>query len=185
MSAGSDTAGPGYSSSRLNSRPAFATSSLSADRQGKRDDGRPLRISPKACLTTFRNIANIGQVVGATEVVFYREEDGSVPLLDWLDDLPRKPREKCVARLGRLEELGHELRRPEADFLRDGIYELRAAHQRVQYRMLYFFSGKAFVVVSHGLVKEETVPPKEIDRAVERKRKFESDPASRAFRGED
>jgi len=123
--------------------------------------------------------------VGATEVVFYREEDGSVPLLDWLDDLPRKPREKCVARLGRLEELGHELRRPEADFLRDGIYELRAAHQRVQYRMLYFFSGKAFVVVSHGLVKEETVPPKEIDRAVERKRKFESDPASRAFRGED
>ena len=27
-----------------------------------------------------------------------------------------------------LEELGHELRRPEADFLKDGIYELRAKH---------------------------------------------------------
>ena len=125
------------------------------------------------------------RAVGATEVVFYREEDGSVPLLDWLDGLARKPREKCLARLGRLEELGHELRRPEADFLRDGIYELRAAYQGVQYRMLYFFSGTAFAVVSHGLVKEKTVPPKEIDRAAERKRKFESDPASHTFRGED
>ncbi len=101
-----------------------------------------------------------------------------------MDGLQRKPREKCLARLARLEELGHELRRPEADFLRDGIFELRAAYQGVQYRMLYFFSGKAFVVISHGLVKEQTVPPKEIDRAVERKKKFESDPVSRAFRGE-
>ena len=185
MSVGSDTAGPGYSSWRLNSRPAFATSSLSADRQGKRDDGRPLRVSPNACLTIFRNIANIGGQWEPLRLSSIEKKTAASLLLDWLDDLPRKPREKCVARLGRLEELGHELRRPEADFLRDGIYELRAAHQRVQYRMLYFFSGKAFVVVSHGLVKEETVPPKEIDRAVERKRKFESDPASRAFRGED
>ena len=136
-------------------------------------------------MTAVRNIANIEVEVGAAEVVFYREEDGSVPFLDWLDGLQRKPREKCLARLARLEELGHELRRPEADFLRDGIYELRAAYQGVQYRMLYFFSGKAFVVVSHGFIKETTVPPKEIDRAVERKKKFESDPVSRAFRGED
>lgn len=128
---GSDAAGPGYSFIEINRRLLRSI------------DSQPL--------TTFRNIANIGRAVGATEVVFYREEDGSVPLLDCLDGLPRKPREKCVARLVRLEEMGHELRRPEADFLRDGIYELRAAHQRVQYRMLYFFSGKAFVVVSHGL----------------------------------
>jgi hypothetical protein len=80
-------------------------------------------------LTAVRNIANIEVQVGATEVVFYREEDCSVPLLEWLDGLQRKPREKCLARLARLEELGHELRRPEADFLRDGIYELRAAYQ--------------------------------------------------------
>ena len=122
--------------------------------------------------------------MGATEVVFYREENNTVPLLEWLDGLQTKPREKCLARLARLEELGHELRRPEADFLRDGIYELRAAYQGIQYRMLYFFSGKAFAVVSHGLAKERDVPSKEIDRAVERRKKFESDPVSRAFRGE-
>ena len=36
---------------------------------------------------------------------------------------------------------GHELRRPKADFLRDGIYELRAREGRANYRVLYFFHG--------------------------------------------
>ncbi len=123
--------------------------------------------------------------MGATDVVFYQEHDGDVPLLIWLDSLETKPREKCLARLARLEELGHELRRPEADYLRDEIYELRAAYQGVQYRMLYFFSGKAFVVISHGLVKEKKVPAKEIERAFARREKFEADPESHTFRGED
>jgi len=64
-----------------------------------------------------------------TQIIFYREEHGGVPLLDWLDGLPDKARLKCLARLQRLEMLGHELRRPEADYLRDGIYELRASFQ--------------------------------------------------------
>jgi hypothetical protein len=41
--------------------------------------------------------------------------------------------------------------------------------------MLYFFSGKAVVVLSHGLTKERAVPPKEIDTAVRRKKQVESD----------
>ena len=136
-------------------------------------------------MTLVRNIANIDGTMGATEVVFYREDDGSVPLLNWLEDLNEKAREKCLVRLARLEELGHELRRPEADYLRDEIYELRAACQGVQYRMLYFFSGKAVVVVSHVLKKETKVPPREIDHAVARKKKYAADPAAHTFRGED
>lgn len=60
--------------------------------------------------------------------------------------------------------------------MRDDIYELRVAHQGINYRMLYFFHGKAATVVSHGLVKERRVPPKEIDKATKRKKKFEADP---------
>ncbi len=56
-----------------------------------------------------------------TNVVFYRDDDGSVSLLDWIDCLPAKVRAKCRARIGRLRAAGHELRRPEADFLRDGV----------------------------------------------------------------
>ncbi len=61
-----------------------------------------------------------------TEVVIYASEDGSAPLLDWLDVLPRKVQDKCLVRIERLGQMGHELRRPEADSLRDGIHELRA-----------------------------------------------------------
>ena len=108
------------------------------------------------------------------EVYFFREpEDNSVPLLDWLNDEPVKVQAKCTERIDRLGELGHELRRPEADFLREGIYELRASYQGVHYRMLYFFSGKAVVVVSHGLTKEREVPSKEIELAVRRKKQVE------------
>lgn len=55
------------------------------------------------------------------QVVMYCEEDGSVPFLDWFDDLPEKAQDKCRVRLERLAALGHELRRPEADYLRDNI----------------------------------------------------------------
>ncbi|HSY18851.1 MAG TPA: type II toxin-antitoxin system RelE/ParE family toxin [Candidatus Acidoferrales bacterium] len=109
-------------------------------------------------------------------MVFFKEDDGSVPILEWLDSLPTKALDKCTVRIERLEELGHELRRPEADFLRDGIYELRVGLQHVNYRMLYFFQGRTAAVLSHGLVKEAAVPPKEIEKALERKRKFEKNP---------
>jgi phage-related protein len=116
-----------------------------------------------------------------TEVVFFQEEDESVPILEWLTDLPQKARLKCLAKLARLEELGHELRRPEADFLRDGIYELRVRLETVNYRMLYFFHGRVAAVVSHGLTKEKAVPVGEIDDAIERKKRFEADPQKHRF----
>jgi phage-related protein len=107
-----------------------------------------------------------------------------VPLLVWLDTLPTKAHDKCRVRIERLKELGHELRRPEADYLRDGIYELRTKHAGVNYRMLYFFHRNVAAVVSHGLVKEQAVPPVEIDRAIERKRRFEKSPDRHTYREE-
>jgi phage-related protein len=114
--------------------------------------------------------------VPRTKVVFYREEDGSVPLLEWLDGLPEKAWDKCRVKLERLREMGHELRRPEADYLRDGVYELRVGLRHVNYRMLYFFHQTAVVVVSHGLTKERAVPPREIARVIGRRRRFMADP---------
>ena len=116
-----------------------------------------------------------------TRVVFYKEDDESVPILEWLDGLPQKVKVKCLGRIERLQNLGHELRRPEADYLRDDIYELRVRYQRVNYRMLYFFQGRTVVVISHGLMKERIVPPKEIERAIERKEKFERNPDKHSY----
>ena len=77
--------------------------------------------------------------------------------------------------------MGHELRRPEADFLRAGIYELRVSFQGTHRRVLYFFHGTIAAVVSHGVVKERVVPPKEIDRAVDRRKRFEANPRRHTY----
>jgi phage-related protein len=118
----------------------------------------------------------IGAQVPKTKVVFYKEDDASVPALDWLAELSPKVLDKCRRRIERLAEMGHELRRPEADFLRDKIYELRVGFRGINYRMLYFFHGNTAAVLAHGIVKENVVPPKEIDLAIERKVKFEYNP---------
>ena len=112
-----------------------------------------------------------------TKVILYCEEDGSCPFLEWIEQLPVKAQDKCLVRVERLRELGHELRRPEADLLRDGIYEPRASLIGIHYRILYFFHGAVAAIVSHGIVKERAFPPKEIDRALERKKRFEANPA--------
>lgn len=119
-----------------------------------------------------------------TKIVFYQERNGVVPVLDWLDSLGDKAQAKSLIRIERLRELGHQLRRPEADYLRDGIYELRISLEGIHHRILYFFSGHAAAVLSHGLVKERAVPPKEIDLAIRRKRLFEADPETHTY-GED
>lgn len=119
-----------------------------------------------------------------TKIVFYKEEDESVPIIEWLDNLPSKAQTKCFTKLERLSELGYELRRPEADYLRDKIYELRIGLQGINYRILYFFYENTAAVVSHGIVKEKQVPPGEIDRAVKRRSKFMSDPKRYTYQEE-
>ena len=119
-----------------------------------------------------------------TEVIMFQESDGTIPLIKWLDKLPEKVQVKCLVKIQRLEEQGYELRRPEADSLRDGIHELRVAFRGMQYRMLYFSHGQQ-AVISHGLKKESVVPSKEIDLAVERKARFENDPMKHTYREND
>jgi len=115
-----------------------------------------------------------------TPVVFFVEDDGSCPVLAWLDGLGQKIQNKCIVRIERLADLGHELRRPEADFLRDGIHELRVSWQNVHYRVLYFFHQQT-AVVSHGLTKEKEVPNDEIDRAIRNKQLFQTNPEKHTY----
>jgi phage-related protein len=116
-----------------------------------------------------------------TEVIFFAEDDGTAPVLDWLDQQEKKVQDKCLVKIERLGELGHELRRPEADYLRDGIYELRVRHRSVNYRMLYFFN-EGTAVISNGLTKEDVVPDREIDLALSRKAKFTQGPDRHTYR---
>ena len=104
-----------------------------------------------------------------------------MPVLAWFDGLSAKAQDKCRIRIQRLAELGHELRRPEADILRDGIYELRVGLRHVNYRILYFFHGRVAAVLAHGLTKQDRVPDAAIETALARKRKYEQDPKLYTF----
>ena len=86
-------------------------------------------------------------------IIFYQDQDGTVPVLEWLKILLKQDRKgytNCVARIQQLSSRGYELRRPAADYLRDGIYKLRAKHVRVQYRILYFFSGQNVAIFAYA-----------------------------------
>ena len=120
-----------------------------------------------------------------TKIVLFRDTDSSVPYKTWLDSqVARRDRRaaiKCTVRLELLRDRGSELRRPYADYLRNGIHELRLEFGGVNYRILYFFYGAEVVVVTHGLMKKTKVPTREIDLAIERKDLFESDPVRHTY----
>jgi phage-related protein len=123
-----------------------------------------------------------------THVAFYREADGEVPVLAWLQELlgtNERAWANCRARIELLGQFGHELRRPAADYLRDEIYELRAKQGHVQYRMLYFFHGREVVVLAHALTKEDEVPRTDIERAIKRMKLFRANPKAHTYESED
>jgi hypothetical protein len=122
-----------------------------------------------------------------TRLLFFQDANGAAPVWEWLKVLRTgnpKAYAKCVVRIRRLVELGYELRRPEADLLRDGIYELRARLGTVNYRILYFFHGRNVAVLAHAITKENEIPVGEINRAVERKRAFIASPTAHTFIGD-
>lgn len=122
-----------------------------------------------------------------TQILTYQKENGQVPLLSWFLDSEihdNVSRRKCVAMISLLASYGYDLRRPHADFLEDGIYELRIRTSQKNYRILYSFVGKNVVLLTHGIVKESRVPTQEIEAALEMKREFEKDQETHTFRGE-
>jgi phage-related protein len=121
----------------------------------------------------------------STRIILFQDGEGDVPVLDWLNNLVKRDRKgyaNCIARIEQLAEHGFELRRPAADFLRDGIYELRAKHVKVQYRILYFFHGQNVVVLGHAFIKEgNQVPDEDIDRALRSKELFVLNPTLHTY----
>lgn len=108
-------------------------------------------------------------------------------MVNWLRELLRtneRAWSNCRARIELLAQSGHELRRPAADYLRDGIYELRAKQGHVQYRLLYFFHGRQVAILAHSLTKEDKIPDVDIERAIKRKKLFEANPKEHTYESE-
>ena len=116
--------------------------------------------------------------------VFFFQDERDIPVRSWLQELRRTDKRvyaKCIARIRLLAQLGHELRRPLADYLEEDIYELRIRRGRINYRILYFFHGQNIAILTHGLVKEDAISQADLIRAIKRKKAFLKDPEKHTY----
>ena len=80
-------------------------------------------------------------------MIFYRNASGKCPIEEFVEHLPSEDAKEVVATIAALRELGNKARRPLADYLEDGIYELRARRFKKQFRVLYTFAERQAILL--------------------------------------
>jgi phage-related protein len=110
-------------------------------------------------------------------ILFYQEESGKSFVQRFFKSIPPDHQKEAETRIQWLAARGNTLRRPHADYLRNGIFELRWKFQKNQYRILYFFHGRQRIVLVNAFIKKtRIVPNKEIATAIKRKKYFCANP---------
>jgi phage-related protein len=109
-------------------------------------------------------------------VLYYETPEGKCPVREFIDSRKGRNQAKIFALISTLQDRGPTLPRPYADLLEDGIHELRIRLSGDQFRVLYFFCFRRFIVLTHDFVKVTAkVPNAEIQKA----KKYRSDFLSR------
>jgi len=106
---------------------------------------------------------------------FYKKNDGSCPVIEFLNGLDVKMRAKIMRMLKLLEQNGSDLREPYSKFLKDGIFELRIKQGTDIVRVLYFFMIGHRIIITNGFVKKsQRTPRSEIELAKKYKKEYMS-----------
>jgi len=92
-------------------------------------------------------------MVAAWQVDFYEEKDGSAPVEDFLESLPKGQKAKALAVIRKLEEEGPSLPFPFSSQVKGPLRELRTRFGKTRLRILYFGDARRTFVLLHGLVK--------------------------------
>ena len=104
-----------------------------------------------------------------SNIYYFLDERGNSPIEEFIDSLPLKEQGKLFAYISELLREGYNLRRPMADYLGHGIYELRPKNNR----LLYFFFQRDSAVLLHA-IKKKTYKISESDLDVCIKRKLQT-----------
>jgi len=106
-------------------------------------------------------------------VEFYKTQENSSPVEEWLDSIPTTARAKMLRNMFLLEEFGFSLKEPYVKPLKDKLYEVRAKDNRGIYRVVYFAFKDKRLVMLHGFTKKtQKTPPSEIAVAKKRMKDF-------------
>jgi phage-related protein len=107
------------------------------------------------------------------KIIYYEDTNGYSEVFDFIERQKENNQIKILNWIEKLEELGPNLPRPYADYLKDDIYELRIKLSGDQIRILYFFCFKEYIILTHQFRKNtDKVPLKEIKKAIRIKKEF-------------
>jgi hypothetical protein len=101
------------------------------------------------------------------QIDFYKDEDGSFPVRDWLDAIPEEVRGKVLARINLLKVGGPTLDYPYTSQIEGRLREARLRFGKTRYRILYFFDEARTAVLLHGFTKA-TAAVEEADKKIGR-----------------
>lgn len=93
------------------------------------------------------------------EIVFYKLEDGTSPVKDFIRSLDTKMKAKTAKTIELLEHNGTLLREPYSKSLGKGIFELRMKQGSDITRILYFFYIGDKAVLTNGFTKKTNKTP--------------------------
>ena len=103
-------------------------------------------------------------------IYYFVDERGHKPVEEFIRTLPTKERAKIFAYIVELKNKGHNLRRPIADYIGGGIYEIRPKSNRI----FYFFFLKHSAVLVHAIRKKtDKIPEKDLKLCLKRKARVE------------
>jgi phage-related protein len=120
------------------------------------------------------------------KVYYYEDNNGAIPVKEYIDSLVIRDRAKSLAFIGLLETHGPQLPRPYADLLEDGIHELRMKLTGTQVRILYFFCYQNNIILTNSFEKHtDAVPKSEMKIAKGRRTDFLSRFSESDIRSED
>jgi len=117
------------------------------------------------------NLQKEEQVKKEPEIVFYKRENGKVPVRDFLFSLPVKLRSKSLRDIELLKQYGSELKEPYVKPIKGkknkGLYELRIKYGHDIARIFYFMHINNRYVLLHGFIKKTLkTPEREIEKAL-------------------
>jgi phage-related protein len=107
------------------------------------------------------------------KVLYYSSANGECPVKEFINSRNINNQQKITAMIDYLQEIGVNLPRPYADYLRDGFYELRVKLSGDETRTIYFFCFETYIVLTHSFIKTtQKVPDSEFNKALKYKEDF-------------
>lgn len=104
------------------------------------------------------------------KIEYYRFEDGTSPIDEYLEDLDVRMRVKVLRAIMLLKANGANLREPHSKSMGDGIFELRAqVGVHIERVMYFFFEGDKAVLTNGFTKKQQKTPMNEIRLAKQRR----------------